>query len=179
MPETHSEKRLIGYARVSTYGETLDSQLEQLGNVRVNTIRMNPDYDLEFCDGVRSDTGKLEIIKFAPKSGNGPCFIGRWDQKTERLDIDMYGASKTATKGFKKGKAGYSGHHPNRNADPNTRTFEFRIDTPSVGLVFEGSVSFANTFQVMAKFEATTKLSIGIQVHRGGTTLNGQGYFSA
>jgi DNA invertase Pin-like site-specific DNA recombinase len=29
MTETHPEKRLFGYARVSTYGQTLDSQLEQ------------------------------------------------------------------------------------------------------------------------------------------------------
>ena len=30
MIETDPEKRLISYARVSTYGQTLDTQLEQL-----------------------------------------------------------------------------------------------------------------------------------------------------
>jgi DNA invertase Pin-like site-specific DNA recombinase len=30
MVETQPENRLLGYGRVSTYGQTLDSQLEQL-----------------------------------------------------------------------------------------------------------------------------------------------------
>jgi DNA invertase Pin-like site-specific DNA recombinase len=34
MAETHREQRLVGYARISTYGQTLDNQLKQLRAAR-------------------------------------------------------------------------------------------------------------------------------------------------
>src|SRR5436190_10298212 len=64
MVETHPEKRLIGYARVSTYGQTLDSQLEQLradGCTSRNIYR-------EKVTGARADRRELNrmLRKLAP-----------------------------------------------------------------------------------------------------------------
>jgi DNA invertase Pin-like site-specific DNA recombinase len=64
MNETHPEKRLIGYARVSTYGQTLDSQLEQLrkaGCTSRNIYR-------EKVSGARADRRELNRMlgKLAP-----------------------------------------------------------------------------------------------------------------
>src|SRR6266478_1235977 len=64
MTETHPEKRLIGYARVSTYGQTLDSQLEQLrkaGCTSRNIYR-------EKVTGARADRRELNRMlgKLAP-----------------------------------------------------------------------------------------------------------------
>ena len=38
MTETHPQNRLLGYARVSTVGQTLDSQLEQLRGIGCTKI---------------------------------------------------------------------------------------------------------------------------------------------
>jgi DNA invertase Pin-like site-specific DNA recombinase len=64
MNETRPEKRLIGYARVSTYGQTLDSQLEQLrkaGCTSRNIYR-------EKVTGARADRRELNRMlgKLAP-----------------------------------------------------------------------------------------------------------------
>jgi DNA invertase Pin-like site-specific DNA recombinase len=55
MTETHPEKRLIGYARVSTYGQTLDSQLEQLRKAGC----ANRDIYREKVTGARADRREL------------------------------------------------------------------------------------------------------------------------
>jgi hypothetical protein len=64
MTEPHPEKRLIGYARVSTYGQTLDAQLEQLraaGCTSRNIYR-------EKVTGARADRRELNRMlgKLAP-----------------------------------------------------------------------------------------------------------------
>ena len=64
MNETHPEKRLIGYTRVSTYGQTLDSQLDQLrkaGCTSRNIYR-------EKATGARPDRRELNrmLNKLAP-----------------------------------------------------------------------------------------------------------------
>jgi DNA invertase Pin-like site-specific DNA recombinase len=55
MTETHSQKRLIGYARVSTYGQTLDSQLEQLRKAGCGS----PNIYREKVTGARADRREL------------------------------------------------------------------------------------------------------------------------
>jgi DNA invertase Pin-like site-specific DNA recombinase len=64
MVETHPENRLIGYARVSTVGQTLDSQLEQLrgaGCTSGNIYRVK-------VTGARADRRELNRMpdKLAP-----------------------------------------------------------------------------------------------------------------
>src|SRR5262245_22502947 len=64
MVETHPEKRFIGYARVSTYEQTLDSRLEQL---RAAGCRSRNIYR-EKVTGARPDRRELNRMpgKLAP-----------------------------------------------------------------------------------------------------------------
>jgi DNA invertase Pin-like site-specific DNA recombinase len=62
MTETHPQNRRIGYARVSTYGQTLDARLEQLraaGSSSRNIYR-------EKVTGARADRRELLKILKAP-----------------------------------------------------------------------------------------------------------------
>jgi DNA invertase Pin-like site-specific DNA recombinase len=88
MVETHPEKRLIGYARVSTYGQTLDSQLEQLwaaGCSRRNIYR-------EKVTGARAD--RRELNKMLRKLAPGDIVIVTRIDRLARSTFDLFGIVK-------------------------------------------------------------------------------------
>jgi DNA invertase Pin-like site-specific DNA recombinase len=77
MHGTHPEKRPIGYARVSTYGQTLDSQLEQLRKAGCHGRNVYR----EKVTGARADRRELNrmLAKLAPGDVAGtnerPIFV--------------------------------------------------------------------------------------------------------
>ncbi|WP_342723876.1 hypothetical protein AAFG07_32980 [Bradyrhizobium sp. B097] len=125
---------------------TRDGRVSEVRNLEVNPTAIHPGYKLEWCDGILSETGKLEIFRVVPKSGSDPSFVARWDQGPEELDIDMRGASNCRMKRFKAEQGNYKGHHPLRTADPSKRIFTIDIRTPET--IFAGTVSFSNTYEM-------------------------------
>ena len=64
MTETHSQNRRLGYARVSTYGQTLDAQLEQLRGAGCSKIYR------EKVTGAHSDRRELLKMLYALAPGD-------------------------------------------------------------------------------------------------------------
>ena len=88
MTKTHSEKRLIGYARVSTYGQTLDSQLEQLrkaGCTSRNIYR-------EKATGARAD--RRELLKLLAALAPGDVVTVTRIDRLARSTFDLFGIVK-------------------------------------------------------------------------------------
>jgi hypothetical protein len=142
-----------------------EGRVSKISNLVVTPRYVNPDYKYEICDGFLTDTGKLEILTLIAKSGGGPYFIARWDYRPEHLDIDMHNASRSAIRKFKNNKDGYGGHHTNRTTDPNKRIFDVTIELPN-SVIFDGEVSFSNTYEVKVSVHAEGKVSIDAQVIR-------------
>jgi hypothetical protein len=133
---------------------------------------IHQDYKSEYCDGIRGETGKLEVLKLISNSTDDPHFTARWDQGAEHLDIDMHNASRSAIGKFKNNRGGYRGHHTVRSPNLNKRIFEIEIKTPR-GLTFEGEVSFNNTFEVKATLTAKGHVSVSMQVIRANRNEQG------
>jgi DNA invertase Pin-like site-specific DNA recombinase len=88
MTETDPEKRLIGYARVSTYGQTLDSQLDQLraaGCSRRDIYR-------EKATGARPD--RRELNRMLGKLAPGDVVTVTRIDRLARSTLDLFGIVK-------------------------------------------------------------------------------------
>ena len=89
MVETHHEKRLIGYDRVSTVGQTLDSQLEQL---RAAGCSGRSIYR-EKVTGARTDN-RRELNRMLGKLAPGDVVTVTRIDRLARSTFDLFGIVK-------------------------------------------------------------------------------------
>jgi DNA invertase Pin-like site-specific DNA recombinase len=88
MTETHPEKRLFGYARVSTYGQTLDSQLEQLRKAGCSSRNIYR----EKVTGARAD--RRELNRMLGKLAPGDVVTVTRIDRLARSTFDLFGIVK-------------------------------------------------------------------------------------
>jgi DNA invertase Pin-like site-specific DNA recombinase len=88
MTETHPEKRLIGYARVSTYGQTLDSQLEQLRKAGCSSRNIYR----EKVTGARAD--RRELNRMLGKLAPGDVVMVTRIDRLARSTFDLFAIVK-------------------------------------------------------------------------------------
>src|SRR6201997_867046 len=88
MTETHPEKRPIGYARASTYGQTLDSQLEQLRAAGCSSRNIYR----EKVTGARPD--RRELLRMLGKLAPGDVVTVTRIDRLARSTFDLFGTVK-------------------------------------------------------------------------------------
>jgi DNA invertase Pin-like site-specific DNA recombinase len=88
MAETHREPRLVGYARISTYGQPLDNQLKQLraaGCSSRNIYREN-------VAGARPE--RRELLRMLDRLAPGDVVMVTRIDRLARSTVDMFGIIK-------------------------------------------------------------------------------------
>jgi DNA invertase Pin-like site-specific DNA recombinase len=88
MTGTHPEKRLVGYARVSTYGQTLDIQLAQLRKAGCNGRNIYR----EKVTGARAD--RRELNRMLGKLAPGDVVTVTRIDRLARSTFDLFGIVK-------------------------------------------------------------------------------------
>src|SRR5712691_2845049 len=86
MTETHPQTRLLGYARVSTYGQTLDAQLEQLRGAGCTKIYR------EKVTGAHND--RRELLKMLRGLTPGDVVTVTRIDRLARSTFDLFGIVK-------------------------------------------------------------------------------------
>jgi len=89
MAETHPENRRLGYARVSTYGQTLDAQLEQLCGEGCGKVYR------EKASGAQADRRELQRLLKAIRPGD-LVTVTRID-RLARSTFDLFAIVKAIT----------------------------------------------------------------------------------
>src|SRR5947209_13087531 len=88
MTETDPEKRLIGYARVSTYGQTLDTQLEQLRAAGCSSRNIYR----EKVTGARAD--RRELLRILDRLAPGDVVTVTRIDRLARSTFDLFAIVK-------------------------------------------------------------------------------------
>jgi DNA invertase Pin-like site-specific DNA recombinase len=86
MTETHPQKRRLGYARVSTYGQTLDAQLEQLRGAGCTKIYR------EKVTGAHSD--RRELLTMLKRLAPGDVVNGNAHRPARAQHLDLFAIVK-------------------------------------------------------------------------------------
>src|SRR5271155_276609 len=86
MVVTHTQNRHLGYARVSTYGQTLDAQLEQLGACGCEKVYR------EKASGARAD--RRELLKLLNEIVAGDVVIVTRIDRLARSTFDLFAIVK-------------------------------------------------------------------------------------
>jgi DNA invertase Pin-like site-specific DNA recombinase len=88
MTETHPENRLIGYARISTYGQTLDTQLEQLRTAGCSSRNIYR----EKVTGARADW--RELLRMLDRLAPGDVMTVTRIDRLARSTFDLFAIVK-------------------------------------------------------------------------------------
>jgi DNA invertase Pin-like site-specific DNA recombinase len=88
MAETRREIRLIGYARISTYGQTLESQLKQLRAAGCSSRNIYR----EKLTGPRPD--RRELLRMINRLAPGDVVLVTRIDRLARSTLDLYGIVK-------------------------------------------------------------------------------------
>ena len=121
------------------------------GTTKVDIVSvdyLNPEYELEVLSNERTTpTGLLEVVKLNPKKPDLPQFIFRWDEKTDRLDVDIYKNGINCKDLWK--KPGHEGHQTQRVSGED-KIFEADISTPDKK-IFKGKINVGLFIKLVIK----------------------------
>ena len=105
MTETRPKNRRLGYARVSTYGQTLDAQPEQLHGAGCTKVYR------ERVTGAHSD--RRELLKLLKSLAAGDAVTVMRIDRLARSTFDLFGIVKPIVDARRN-----SDHWPNRGPTP-------------------------------------------------------------